>query len=227
MASVQSTNSAADIFATLNGNGATTGANATSTTQEAQDRFLKLLVTQLKNQDPLNPLDNAQVTTQLAQINTVTGIEKLNTTLGTLLSSLNDSQAMEAAGLIGKSVLVPGSGLALTNGEAYGGINLSAPADHVTLKIFDATGKLLKTQDLGAHDAGNFNFGWNGSTDAGTTAATGNYKFSVEAIRDGEKVAADGLQIGTVSALVRAKSGFLLDLGSLGTVDFKNVQQVL
>jgi flagellar basal-body rod modification protein FlgD len=74
-----------------------------------QNRFLKLLVTQLQNQDPLNPLDNAAVTTQLSQINTVTGIERLNATLETLLNTFNDGQAMQAAALIGKSVLVAGS----------------------------------------------------------------------------------------------------------------------
>ena len=81
--------------------------NTTKTTAEAaQDRFMKLLVTQMKNQDPLNPLDNAQVTSQLAQLSTVTGIDKLNATLETMMSNAQNSQSLQASNLIGHAVLV-------------------------------------------------------------------------------------------------------------------------
>jgi flagellar basal-body rod modification protein FlgD len=230
MATVQSTTSSSDLFASINAANtkSSTASTGTSTTQEAQDRFLKLLVTQLKNQDPLNPMDNAQMTTQLAQINTVSGIEKLNTTLGTLVDSFSSSQAMQSAGMIGKDVLVEGSKLALASGQAFGGVKLAGAADQVSLDILDAGGKILQTQKLGAREAGNFNFVWDGKTDAGAQMADGgNYKFAVTATQGGKKVVADPLQVGTVSALVRSNSGFLLDLGALGTIDFKNVQQIL
>lgn len=226
MATVQSTTSSSDIFASINAAGAS-GTTATSTTDEAQDRFLKLLVTQLQNQDPLNPMDNAQMTSQLAQMSTVSGIEKLNTTLSSLMDSVGTSQSMQAAAMIGKSVLVPGSQLTLSSGAAYAGINLAEDADQVTLTIMDSSGKVLQTQQLGAHDAGVFNIGWDGMTDSGTAATDGIYKFSVEATQGGSSVTVDELQIGTVSALVRSGSGFLLDLGELGTVDFTTVQQIL
>lgn len=228
MSTVQSTGSAAELFASLNA-GASSGATAASAsaTQDSQDRFLKLLVTQLKNQDPLNPMDNAQVTTQLAQINTVSGIEQLNATLGTLLGAYNESQTMQAAGLIGKTVIVPGSGLTLANGAAYGGVNLAAPADQVTVSILDSTGNVVQTQNLGAHDTGTLDFAWDGKTATGAVAPPGIYKFKVEASMSGAAVTCEPLQVGTVSALVRGKSGFLLDLGALGTVDFKSVQQIL
>ncbi len=227
MASVQATASSGDIFAAINATGKSTATASTSTAEEAQNRFLTLLVTQLKNQDPLNPMDNAQMTSQLAQMSTVSGIEKLNTTLNSLVDSVGNSQSMQAAAMIGKSVLVPGSQLSLSNGFAYGGINLSGAADQVTLTIVDSTGKVIQTQKLGAREAGVFNIAWDGMTDAETTAADGIYKFTVEAVQGDKAVAADPLQIGTVSALVRSPSGFLLDLGSLGTVDFKNVQQII
>lgn len=228
MATVQSTNSSSDIFTALNAS-TTGGSNATSTsTSEAvQDRFLKLLVTQLKNQDPLNPLDNAAVTTQMSQINTVTGIEKLNATLATLLSSYHDSEAMQAAALIGKNVLVSGSTLSLNGGAAYGGVNLGGPADNVTVTILDAAGKVVQSQNLGARPAGSFSFAWDGKTDAGGSAAPGNYRFTVSAVRGTEKLVADTLQIGTVSALVRGTDGVQLDLAGLGRVAFDKVQQIL
>jgi flagellar basal-body rod modification protein FlgD len=224
MSSVQSTTSSSDIFSALNSSSSTA---SVSTSQDSQDRFLKLLVTQLKNQDPLNPMDNAQVTSQLAQINTVAGIEKVNTTLGTLLGAYNDSQAMQAAALIGKTVLVPGSGLELAGGKGFGGVNLSSAADQVTVTITDASGNVVRTESLGAQDAGIMDFSWDGKTATGSTAPSGTYKFTIEAKLNGEPVAVEALQIGTVAALVRGPSGFLLDLGTLGTVDFKNVQQIL
>src|SRR5512143_4217969 len=101
-----------DLMATMNAKPAA----ATDSVDADTNKFMTLLVTQLKNQDPLNPLDNAQVTSQLAQISTVSGIEKLNTTLQSLLQSTSDSQTTQAAGLVGHVVLVPGSGLQLSSG---------------------------------------------------------------------------------------------------------------
>ena len=228
MATVQSASASSDLFASINAtNAKSSTAASASSTQESQDRFLKLLVTQLKNQDPLNPMDNAQMTTQLAQINTVSGIEKLNTTLGTLLDSFSSSQAIQSAGMIGKNVLVAGSQLALSQGLAVGGIKLASAADQVSLSILDASGKVLQTQNIGPREAGTFDFVWDGKNDAGAAVPDGAYKFAVTATQGSNKVVADPLQVGTVSALVRANSGFLLDLGALGTVDFKNVQQIL
>jgi flagellar basal-body rod modification protein FlgD len=227
MSTVQATTSSSDPFAAINAATKSSSKASAQTAEDPQDRFLKLLVTQLKNQDPLNPMDNAQMTSQLAQMSTVSGIEKLNTTLNSLVDGFANSQSMQAAEMIGKSVLVSGSQLTLAKGTAYGGVNLSGPADQVKLSILNSAGQVLQTQNLGAHDTGVFNFAWDGMTDAGNKAPDGVYKFSVEATQGSSKVAADLLQIGMVSALVRTKSGFLLDLGALGTVDFKNVQQIL
>ena len=225
MAIVAPTTTVSDPFAAINAAGKAT--SSTSATEDTQNRFLKLLVTQLKNQDPLNPMDNAQMTSQLAQMSTVSGIEKLNATLNSFVDSAGTSQSMQAAAMIGKSVLVAGDKLTLANGAAYGGINLAGAADQVTLKILDQNGVVVQTTHLGAREAGVFNIGWDGMTDAETKAPDGTYTFSVEATRGGEKVAGAALHIGTVSALVRSGNGFLLDLGALGTVDFKNVQQIL
>ncbi|HRF13795.1 MAG: Basal-body rod modification protein FlgD [Candidatus Accumulibacter phosphatis] len=226
MNTVQSVNSSSDVFAAINAQSRAGTADASSSSEEVQNRFLKLLVTQLKNQDPLNPLDNAAVTTQISQISTVTGIENLNATMQTLLSNFNDGQSMQAAGLLGKRVLVPGSRLALSDGEAGGGANLAGPADKVTLSILDAAGKVVQSRNLGAREAGSFSFTWDGQTDAGTAAPPGNYSFSITAVRGSESVAAETMQLGTVSALVRDKGAFQLELAGLGRVDFNKVQQI-
>ena len=226
MNAVQSVNSSSDVFAAINAQSKAGTADASSSSEEVQNRFLKLLVTQLKNQDPLNPLDNAAVTTQISQISTVTGIENLNATMQTLLSNFNDGQSMQAAGLLGKHVLVPGSRLALSDGEAGGGANLAGPADKVTLSILDAAGKVVQPQNLGARDAGSFSFTWDGQTDAGTAAPPGNYSFTITAVRGSESVAAETMQLCTVSALVSDKGTFQLELAGLARVYFNKIQQI-
>src|SRR3989338_717076 len=115
----QDTNSAAALFASLNANAGSTA--KASSAADTQDRFLKLLVTQMKNQDPLNPMDSAQVTSQMAQLSTVTGIDKLNATLQALSDSMIGNQSLQAASMIGHAVLVPGQATDLVNGGGYGG----------------------------------------------------------------------------------------------------------
>ncbi|MBS1231129.1 MAG: flagellar biosynthesis protein FlgD [Proteobacteria bacterium] len=225
-----------DAINTANGVGATTA----STSEATQDRFLKLLVTQLQNQDPLNPMDNAQMTTQLAQISTVTGIDKLNTTLSSMIDSVASSQNVQTAGMIGKSVLVAGSNLELTSSTAkdstgkdvttktaVGGVKLASAADSVTVTIKDKSGNVVSVQNLGAQKAGVFNYSWDGTTDAKTTADDGTYSISVSALQGTNKVEATAMQFGTVSALIRSGSTFLLDLGSLGNVALSDVQQII
>lgn len=226
MASVNNTTStsAADTFAAINGTSKTT---TTTTAADMENRFLTLLMTQIKNQDPLNPLDNAQVTTQLAQLNTVNGIEKLNTTLSQLLAGYNEAQAMQAAGIIGKNVMVAGNALPLTNSQAVGGVMLDGAADNVSVTVKDSTGKVVNTENLGARDAGSFYFAWDGKDSTGNVLKDGSYTFTVDATASGKKVTSTAMQIGTVSAVVRGKDGFLLDLGAYGDVAFKDVQQIL
>jgi flagellar basal-body rod modification protein FlgD len=216
--------SAQAIYAALNGSGtkATTSASSTQ-----QDRFLKLLTTQLQNQDPLNPLDNAQMTSQLAQISTVDGIEKLNATLQTLLGNANDTQTMQAASLVGHGVLIAGSSLQLGQAGGLGGIDLPSATDQAKVTIKDANGLPVRTLDLGSLDAGTHNFTWDGKTDSGATAANGVYTFSVAAMQGGNSVKPTALQLGVVSSVTRTTTGFSLDLGGLGQFGMADVKQIL
>ena len=224
MAEVQSTT---NTSSTTSSSAAAKAKASSSSSADIQDRFLNLLVAQISNQDPLNPMDNAQLTSQLAQISTVTGIEGVNTTLSSLVNSLGEAQAMQSADMIGKAVLVPGNNLTLTKSAAYAGVKLDADADQVTVTIKDAKGNVVQTETLGEQKAGNVSFAWDGKTSDGTTAADGDYTFTVSAVRGTDKVTAEALQYGTVSAVTRASDGFALDLGALGSFKFSDVQQVL
>lgn len=176
-----------------------------------QDRFIKLLVTQMKNQDPLNPLDNAQVTSQLAQLSTVSGIEKLNATMGSLEASYQATQTMQATSLIGHGVLVPGNGMTLADGKAMLGLDLPAAADNVTLTIRDASGRLMQKMDLGPQQAGSLPLTWDGKTDKGADAPDGEYVFEVTATSASADAKIDAV------ALSYAKVGSVSTGGAAGT----------
>ncbi len=226
MSTVDTSTTSSSVLAALNSS-SSSSSSSTTTAEDIQNRFLTLLVAQLENQDPLNPLENTELTSQLSQMSTVQGIEQLNTTLSSLVNSLADTQAVQASALIGNTVLVPGANLTLSEGDAFGGVNLTSAADQVTVSILDSTGKVVQTQTLGANEAGNVLFSWDGSTSSGTTAADGSYTFKVTATKGSSSVTTTALQLGTVSALTRTTSGnFVLDLGSLGTFNFDDVQQV-
>lgn len=193
----------------------------------SQGRFLTLLTAQLKNQDPMNPLDNAQVTSQLAQISTVDGIERLNTMLTQLLDGQQSSESLQAASLVGRGVLVPGSGLKLGAAGSIGGFALDVPADAVTMRIKDAQGLEVAAVDLGSFDAGTHNFQWDGTTRDGSRAANGKYKVSIEAVTGGKPVQAQVLEFGSVSSVVRGAKGTDLQVGDLGIFKMSDVRQIV
>lgn len=224
MAAVQSSTTApSEVIASLGQR--STGAAAS--TDAMKDRFLTLLVTQIRNQDPLNPMDNAQFTSQLAQINTVSSLEQLNKTMLQLVSFYDEGRAMQAAGMVGKHVLVGGESVTLGAGGALGGIEIAAPADSVRVVVRDANKLIMRTLDLGSREAGSHVFAWDGLTDSGAAAAPGEYSFSVEALQGSEALPATTLQFGVVNAVVRGASGFTLDLGSLGNRSFEAVRRII
>lgn len=220
----QSSSPSAALFESLNG---TKAATSESSIESAQNRFLKLLTTQLKNQDPLNPMDNAQMTSQMAQISTVDGIERLNATLSKLIDGQSESQAYQAAALVGHGVLVPGSQLDLRGGGAFGGVDLAEPADQVTIEIRDANGLLMQTLLLGGQEVGVVNFGWDGTTESGAQAADGSYSFTAKAVRGADKVGAERLNFGVVDGIVRGAQGTSINVGRLGSFGMNDIKQIL
>lgn len=212
------------VTAVNNSTGAMGNSSLTANSVQAQqDRFLKLLVTQMKNQDPLNPMDNAEITSQMAQLSTVTGIEKLNETL----QAFTKAQAFQAVDMIGHYVLAPGKNMDLTAGTALGGVELAGPADDVTVRIYDSNGKLVKTLDLDKLDAGVNAFTWDGKTDAGTTAADGSYTFEVTAKLEGKSVTATSLSVGKVQSVLMDEIGPALSVSGIGLVELSDIRQVL
>ncbi len=194
--------------------------------EESQDRFLKLLVTQMQNQDPLNPLDNAEVTSQLAQISTVTGLDKLNDTLKLMVSDLDAMRSLEATSMIGHGVLIPGSTMRLEDGAAIAGIELSQPVDELVVSIKDSSGIAIRNIELGEQPKGISTFVWDGVTDSGTAAANGNYSFTVSAKQGDKDISVSALTLGTVNSVSPDEKGAILDMGELGFVGMSDIKQI-
>jgi flagellar basal-body rod modification protein FlgD len=203
-------------------------ANAPSAAvDDASQRFLTLLVSQLQNQDPLNPLDNAEITSQLAQLSTVTGVNKINDTLTTLSTSLNANQYMQSAGLVGHDVVVTGNQVQLADGAARLGYALKADADTVTVTIKDAAGAVVRTIDAGGGKADVHFVDWDGKDNSGKVVADGTYTFDVTASAAKASVDTTALTVGHVSGLIPGSSGGQLQLGALGRIDLSQVVEIL
>ena len=186
------------------------------------DRFLKLLVAQMKNQDPLNPMDNAQVTSQMAQINTVTGIDKLNTTVQGLSSQFMQLQAVQGASLVGRDVIVAGNKLSVDDKAAIGqgGFELSGAADAVKVEILAPSGAVVQTLNLGAESAGVHSFDW----PAGAATSASGLTFRVSATRGGVATTAKALMRDRVDAIGVSGTTFNLELQNSGTVPYSSVK---
>ena len=195
-----------------------------ATPDDSQDRFLKLLVTQMRNQDPLNPMDNAQVTTQLAQISTVSGIDKLNTSLEGMASAMS---ATQNASLIGRSVVVS-SDLVRFDGTnpVTVGVELASSADKVGVSIVDASGRVVRSMAFGALPAGTSTFAWDGRNNAGDRVKGGDYTLRLDATAGTKAVAASGLVAGLVDSVSMQGTSSRLNLRGLGAADVSQVRRI-
>lgn len=195
-----------------------TASAAGATAAGGEQRFLKLLVTQLNNQDPLNPLDNAELTSQLAQMSTVSGIEQLNAALGALIAQGGSGQVLQAASLIGRDVLVPTDELSLQDGTpAAFAIEAAGDADAVGVDIVDAAGRVVRHMDLGARSAGVHQLSWDGLDDDGAPAAAGSYGVRVGASLGGAPVGSEALVLRRVQSVAQGPYGITLDTGNGST----------
>ncbi|MDF3834360.1 flagellar hook assembly protein FlgD [Cupriavidus basilensis] len=217
---VNGSKSAADIASTLQGSSASAS--------DLQNNFLTMLVTQMNNQDPLNPMDNSQLTSQLAQISQVSAMQTMNTTLTSLLSQVSAGRAMGSASLIGRTVMVPGSSVSVASGTATKiGVDLPSAADSVTVSVLDSSGKTVRTINLNGKSAGVQDVVWDGKNDAGSTVADGTYSFKVAATANGTDVKPVALVYGAVQSISGDSTGVLVGLANGTTANVNDVRRIL
>jgi len=193
---------------------------ASKTAQDTQDRFLKLLVAQMQNQDPMNPMDNAQVTSQMAQIQTVSGISTLDNSVKSLASQFGQMQMLQSVSLVGRDVSVPSDRLRIDADSAEGLYELASPADAVKVEVLSSAGTVLDTLQLGAQGAGRQSFDWPNTNAYGEDAGL---KFRITATKGAAAVTSTTFTRDKVES-VNASGGVLkLKLEHLGLVDYASV----
>ena len=221
MSSVNSTGSNAFIDSLSGRSTAASNVAADATTaKEASERFLKLLVTQLQNQDPMNPVDNAQMTSQMAQINTVSGIEKLNTTVDKLNGQFVQLQAVQGAGLVGKNVLLPGDRLSVVDGIPQATFELASTASRVKLEVLSPAGRLVDTINLATTPAGRHDVTWAAGAALPDVA---NYRFRVTANAGSTVIDATALMRDKVDAVNTSGSSLTVELERSGRVPYNQI----
>jgi flagellar basal-body rod modification protein FlgD len=204
----------------------TTGTGTTTALSDAnasQDRFLKLLVAQLNNQDPMNPMDNAQMTSQMAQINTVTGIQQVNETLKNMSAQFSSLQVLQGTSMVGHKVLVDSNTLTRSAGVASGAIDLAGKADTVKVEILSPGGQVIDTFDLGALPAGRQSFDW----DASTYKGTGEPSFRVTATLAGTAVTSKALARDTVVSVGLENGAMTVQLQGRAAVAYDSIKAIL
>ena len=191
-----------------------------------QADFLRLMTEQLKNQDPLKPLDNAQFLGQLAQFSTVQGIDKMQSAMEAVASVMESDQTLRAAGLVGREALVETSTVELAAGAGVRGEVAATSAGPVTFEIVDAGGTRVRQMTVDATGAGNTAFQWDGRTDAGQVAAAGRY--TIRAV-SGSGDTAEHLAV-RVAAHVDSVSieptGLVLNLAGLGSHPLSAIRRI-
>lgn len=195
-----------------------------------QQQFFDLMIAQLQNQDPLEPLESNEFMGQIAQFASVNGIQEMQSSIEQLVGSLQSSQALQASTLVGRDVLVSGSTAHLAKGEAVSGaVELETAVDDLVVNIFNPAGQLVRRLELGPQEAGFVNFSWEGLNDNGGAATPGNYVIGAQVQLNGQSEAASTLiasQIESVT-LNQHQPGLTLNLKGMGTVDMEDIRLLL
>ena len=193
-----------------------------------QEDFLKLMITQLQNQDPFEPMDNGEFLGQIAQFGTVSGIEQLQQSFKDFAQSIQSGQALQAASLVDRAVVVPADTITLDpEFGQWGSVDLPASATDVTISVHDQAGALVRRIPLGPQSAGSVEFAWDGLTESGDLARPGTYKFTAQATGAARTESLQVLLASRVNSVSLGKNdGLTLHVQGLGEVDFSQVRRI-
>lgn len=198
-----------------------------------QADFIELLVAQVKNQDPTKPMDPSQFMSQLSQSAMVNGQNELQKSFDGLASKLTSDQSLQAANLVGRSVLLPGGqGVLATGGSISGQLTLEDRASDVSIKIYSTSGEQIKTLPMGGNDSGELQFKWDGFLDDGSVAPAGHYLVTAEALINGTQQAVEVSLESRIDSININKNtdgtqaGTLLNLSSGQSVSLSEVTKI-
>lgn len=194
-----------------------------------KNEFLELLVTQLNNQNPLEPQENGEFIAQLAQFSTVEGVEKLNSSMETVLSGYQSSQALQASSLVGRTVIVPTDKAVVDTSETFkASMVLPTSSGNVGVNVYDSAGTVVNRINMGQQEAGNVSFVWDGKDSSGKTLPPGTYRFEAQATYEGETKGLYTMLPANVDSVTLGQNGgeLMLNLAGVGSIGLSQVQVI-
>lgn len=208
-----------------------------SSNELGKDAFLKLLVTQMSNQDPLDPQSNSDFVAQLAQFSTVEGLGQLNSTTENMAASFQSSQALQATSLVGRSIKVDSEAAQLTeSGSVEGTINLPFNASRIDMNVYNTAGEIVAQRPLAVDNggagqfisAGELAFSWDGKDNNGNSLPRGSYRFEMLA-SSGETVrqVSTSMNANVDSVTVGTNGAITLNVAGVGAIPMSNVREIL
>lgn len=205
------------------------GTTDTEKQELGQDVFLELMVTQMRNQNPLDPQDNSEFVAQLAQFSSVEGLDKLNNTMEGFVGSFQSNQALQASAMVGRFVKVDTDTSYLgPDGLVAGTIELPQSTDDLSVIVYDSVGERVAEEQMGAQTAGDVPFAWDGSDGQGGQLPPGYYRFEVLAKIDGSQVQVNtALSANVDSVSVGANGTISLNVAGVGPVSMSQVKEIL
>lgn len=201
----------------------------TKSNELGQDAFLKLMITQMNNQNPLDPQTNSEFVAQLAQFSSVEGLDKLNTTVTDMNQGFQSSQALQASSLVGRSVKVPAEQAYLATGSYIAGtINLPYSTADLSMNIYNSANQLVGRELLGAHEGGDVTFVWDGKDNDGNTLAAGQYRFeAIATTSEGPQQLTTDLSANVDSVTVGGNGTLTLNVAGVGPMSLSSVSEIL
>lgn len=191
--------------------------------------FLALMTTQLRNQDPLKPMDSGDFLGQIAQFSTVSGIGDLNNSFEGFAQSMQSDQALRGSALVGRNVLVPSSIGNLSAEDGFKGqVNVARPVGDLKVQIYTEAGVAVRTLQMGTA-TGYTNFSWDGFDDDGQAMASGVYQYKASGTVDGDNTAFGTATIAKVDSVLvgNGQQGLTINLAGIGSVPFSDVQEII
>ncbi|RKZ79245.1 MAG: hypothetical protein DRQ35_04565 [Gammaproteobacteria bacterium] len=197
--------------------------------ESKSDQFMRLMLAQLENQDPLEPQDDGEFLSQLAQMEAAAGISELQDSFENFSASMQSNSALQASSLVGRSVLAPGGYAQLETGQlVQGEINLISSTTNLSIEITDAAGQLVRKVPMGTQASGSVPFSWDGTDEVGNYMPPGAYKVRATAAIGTETVEQEVLTAAKVDSVIIGQNGqsVKLNLAGLGSIDLSEVKEI-
>ncbi len=201
---------------------------ASGSNELGKNEFMKLMIAQLENQNPLDPQDNGAFISQLAEFSSLQEMQGISASVNNFTNQFRSSQALQASAMVGRSVLVPASTSPLSTGGTISGmVDLKSSTGSLNISIFNGSGELVNQFNLGQQAAGTVPFVWDGTNSKGEQMPFDTYRIKAQATQNGTSTQLSTLLSANVNSVsIGQKGGISLNLSGMGTVPLEQVREI-